>query len=248
VQVIPVMDLLGGAVVRGVGGQRHLYRPIESRLVQDAQPGSVARALAAAGFRTIYVADLDAIGGGSPAWEIYDQILQAGLAPWVDAGPATVDAALALANFRGDHRQELTALVAGLESLASPTALQAICQAVDPRRLVFSLDLKAGQPLTSQPAWQGLAPVEILRRALQVGVRRFIVLDLASVGMDQGVSTETLCRQLRDLEPRVEITSGGGVRCADDLRLLARAGCDGALVASALHDGRLSVADCLAQW
>src|SRR5437660_464634 len=31
-RVLPVLDLLGGQVVRGVGGQRHQYRPVVSRL------------------------------------------------------------------------------------------------------------------------------------------------------------------------------------------------------------------------
>jgi phosphoribosylformimino-5-aminoimidazole carboxamide ribotide isomerase len=41
----------------------------------------------------------------------------------------------------------------------------------------------------------------------------------------------------------VTLVAGGGVRGADDLARLADAGCDGALVATALHDGRLSAAD-----
>jgi phosphoribosylformimino-5-aminoimidazole carboxamide ribotide isomerase len=39
------------------------------------------------------------------------------------------------------------------------------------------------------------------------------------------------------------VLAGGGVRDLDDLRQLAEFGCDGALVASALHDGRLTAAD-----
>jgi phosphoribosylformimino-5-aminoimidazole carboxamide ribotide isomerase len=41
----------------------------------------------------------------------------------------------------------------------------------------------------------------------------------------------------------MELTSGGGVRGRDDLAALADAGCDAALVASALHDGQLTVSD-----
>ncbi|MFM8221178.1 MAG: nickel transporter, partial [Planctomycetaceae bacterium] len=44
-QVIPVLDLLGGVVVRGVAGQRDSYRPIVSQLVDGAEPLAVARAL-----------------------------------------------------------------------------------------------------------------------------------------------------------------------------------------------------------
>jgi phosphoribosylformimino-5-aminoimidazole carboxamide ribotide isomerase len=70
-----------------------------------------------------------------------------------------------------------------------------------------------------------------------------IVLDLAQVGMGQGVGTQCLCRTLRCLAPELQIVAGGGVRGPDDLDSLERAGCDAALVASALHDGRLSAVD-----
>jgi len=39
------------------------------------------------------------------------------------------------------------------------------------------------------------------------------------------------------------LLAGGGVRSLDDLRQLSRIGCDGALIATALHDGRLTAAD-----
>jgi hypothetical protein len=44
----------------------------------------------------------------------------------------------------------------------------------------------------------------------------------------------------------LQIVAGGGVRSAADLRSLSAAGCDAALVASALHDGRLTIHDCAA--
>ncbi len=37
--------------------------------------------------------------------------------------------------------------------------------------------------------------------------------------------------------------TGGGVRGIDDLQQLARIGCAGALVATAIHEGRLTPAD-----
>jgi phosphoribosylformimino-5-aminoimidazole carboxamide ribotide isomerase len=58
--------------------------------------------------------------------------------------------------------------------------------------------------------------------------------------MDRGLGTLDLCRRLRAARPSLELISGGGVRSHDDLRLLSSAGCDWVLVASALHDGRLS--------
>jgi phosphoribosylformimino-5-aminoimidazole carboxamide ribotide isomerase len=250
------MDVMRGQVVRGVGGRRDEYRPIQSALVSDPQPATVARAFLALGFREIYLADLDAIQQKQQKRDrsnfqkndsrpLYFELMRLGVALWVDAGLRNPDDARALANFHVDGRP-LAGIVAGLESLAGPRELAEMCAAVAPERLIFSLDLKHGAPLTSSPDWHGLAPLEIAAVALRAGVRRMIVLDLAQVGTGAGVGTEPLCRTLRCLAPGLEIVAGGGVRGPADLDSLARAGCDAALVASALHDGRLTPENCAA--
>jgi uncharacterized protein related to proFAR isomerase len=48
---------------------------------------------------------------------------------------------------------------------------------------------------------------------------------------------------VRDVVPDVTLLAGGGIRGLEDLRGLARSGCDGALVASAILDGRLDALD-----
>ena len=247
-RVIPVIDLKGGQVVRGVGGRRDEYRPIESRLCDNADPETVAQAFATLGFREAYIADLDAIEKKVPGTFFVEKVPGTFLG-WrlmVDAGIGSAGDAGRLSGIAVGGRG-LAGIVAGLESLESPETLADICRVVEPERLIFSLDLKAGRPLTTAPAWQGLKPIDIAQIALRIGVRRMIVLDLARVGMDGGVGTEPLCRQLRCLSPQLEIIAGGGVRSAADLDSLARAGCDAALVASALHDGRLNAADCVAR-
>src|SRR6187431_505841 len=86
-RVIPVIDLMYGQVVRGVAGRRSEYRPIQSQIAADARPATVARAFVERfGFETVYVADLDAIGGGAPDLISLEMIARAGLNLWVDAG------------------------------------------------------------------------------------------------------------------------------------------------------------------
>ena len=60
---------------------------------------------------------------------------------------------------------------------------------------------------------------------------------------EQNTKIEDLCREISRKWPHIELIGGGGVRALADLRSLRAAGCRGALVASALHDGRLSAAD-----
>ena len=75
---------------------------------------------------------------------------------------------------------------------------------------------------------------------MALGVRRMIVLDLARVGIGEGTGTEKLCARLTAAHPSLEVIAGGGVRGPEDLRRLTGCGVRTALVASALHDGRLT--------
>ena len=61
----------------------------------------------------------------------------------------------------------------------------------------------------------------IARWAIKVGVERLIVLDLADVGVSNGSSSLTLCREIHREFPAIELIAGGGVRGIDDLKALA---------------------------
>ena len=66
------------------------------------------------------------------------------------------------------------------------------------------------------------------------------MIDLARVGSGSGPPLDAVAELARAL-PGVEIYAGGGVRHDDDLRALEAAGAAGALVATALHEGRLTL-------
>ena len=235
-RIIPVLDLLGGGVVRGIAGERQAYRPIVSQIVKSAEPRDVASALRERLQGDIaYVADLDAIAGATPAWRDYQSIASAGFKLWVDAGAATLSRAVELAS-----QAYCAGVVVGLESLSTWEELTAIVEHLGSERVIFSLDLKHGAPLTKVTAWQAMEPVEIARTAARQGIARMIVLDLAAVGTGSGPQTLTLARELRATLPHVELIGGGGVRDAADIQRFADAGYAAVLVASALHDGRLS--------
>ena len=226
---------MNGVVVRGVGGRRSEYRPIVSRLTSSTDPVEVARALVDAFHpRELYLADLDAISGREPAYEIYRAIRRLEVELWVDAGVRDAGDARRLADAGCD-------VVAGLETLPHPEVLWEIVRAVGPPRTVFSLDLRDGKPLREWPTASG-RPWPVWRPAfiaVGFGLERVIVLDLTRVGGAMGTGTEELCRELATEFPLVEVIAGGGISGPEDLKRLAACGIKAILVASALHDGRI---------
>ena len=234
--VLPVLDLLEGVVVRGVAGQRTEYRPLRSKLVETAVPLDVARALQTElDFQRFYVADLDGILHRRPNWVAYQQLIDDGFKLLVDAGITCIDDARQLSGLGCD-------VVIGLESSPSPEQVARIAVACE--AVTFSLDLQNGQPILAEGAsgWSH-NPLEIVRQSIDGGITRLIVLDLADVGMGCGTRTGALCQSLLAEFPDLHLTCGGGIRSLDDLHQSRTLGVKQILVASALHDGRLTKED-----
>jgi phosphoribosylformimino-5-aminoimidazole carboxamide ribotide isomerase len=236
-RIIPVLDLLGSQVVRGVAGKRDHYRPLQSKLVEGSDAVAVARAIRAEfGLTEPYVADLDAILYRRLNRPILKTLAEDRFCLIVDAGIRRCEDADEL-----DHVGVQT-IVAGLETLEGPRELAFLVAKHDPRRIVFSLDLRDGQPAGASSAWPA-DPFAIAQCAFDAGCRQIIVLDLARVGTGGGVPTLALCAEIRRAFPSMAIITGGGIRHIDDLKTLESAGIDGVLIASALHDGSISNTD-----
>ncbi|WP_371345309.1 HisA/HisF-related TIM barrel protein [Ancylobacter sp. IITR112] len=225
-ELIPVIDLMGGAVVHARRGARDAYRPIATPLAAGAAPQDVVDGLLALGaFRTLYIADLDAITGRGGHDATLRMLVERhpSLALWVDAGEAS-PAALARRMRHGPGRP-----VIGSESLRDTGAAQA---ALASGAGLLSLDYGPEGPRgpSELHADAGLWPDAV------------IVMTLARVGAGQGPDLERLAAILARAEGR-RVYAAGGVRDAGDLHRLAELGVAGVLLASALHDGRLSRAD-----
>ena len=225
------------------GGSREQYSPVRGVAGSPIEPGDVV-ALARAyterlGVTELYAADLDAIGGQAMQDALVLSLAGLGARLWLDAGVASADGAR--------HALQLgaTKVVVGLETLPSFEALKSVCAAVGRDRVAFSLDLRDGEPVVSAAAATGIPyePAHVLAaRARDAGVGSVIVIDLARVGGGTGVDLGVVAR-VRDAVAGLTLIAGGGVRGPNDLVRLADAGCDAALVATALLAGGISAAD-----
>jgi len=237
-QILPVLDVMDGRVVRGVAGRREEYRPVKSVLTESCDALQVAEAIRSRfGLSAIYLADLDAILHGTPNLDILRSLTEAGFMLTVDAGlKRSADASAVAA---AGARQ----LVAGLETLAGPRELSRLVEQFGSSRVVFSLDLRDGEPMGDRSLWKEADPIGIVCQAIEAGCSRFIVLDIAHVGTEAGLRALPLCTEVRRKWPSATIMTGGGIRGIDDLRRLDPATVDGVLIASALHNGSIASAD-----
>ena len=225
-EIIPVIDLMGGTVVRARLGARDRYRPIETPLSPTSDPVDVTRGLLSVyPFDSLYVADIDAIERRGDNRAILRRLKAEfpRLMLWVDNGIAALEAAQRWLAAGLGH------LVLGSETQSDSSTVQRFA---DDGRVVLSLDFR-GQSFRGPPA---------LLAESGTWPRQVIVMTLARVGSGAGPDLDRLAA-IRETAPQRKVYAAGGVRGVEDLVSLDRAGIAGALVASCLHDGGLSGTD-----
>lgn len=228
--VVPVVDLMAGLVVHARAGERDRYHPLSgSRLVDTAEPFSVVEAfLALHPFPALYLADLDAIRSKGDHLALLRSLALRFpfLSLWIDAGVGA-----------SDRLQELLAVpgvrpVLGSESQSDVQLLER-ARSLAADRILLSLD------------WRGAEAVDPagLRERPDLWPQDVIVMTLGRVGTGSGPDFVRLDEIRRRAGPQRRVWAAGGVRGPEDLLLLRERGIAGALVATALHDGRLGPAD-----
>ena len=235
--ILGVLDLRRGLAVRARGGRREHYQPIDIVAGEAIRPGDaddLARHyINRFGLQSLYIADLDAIEHGAPQTALVRSVATFARV-WLDAGITSVEQAERALDC-GVGR-----VIVGLETLSSFAELDSIVQHVGGERVVFSLDLRDGTSVTPVQEFVRQRPEVLAARAADAGVKAIIVLDLARVGAHSGQDLDLLAR-VRSSAGAAHVYAGGGVRDAGDVEQLRRAGCHGALVASALLDGDLDL-------
>jgi phosphoribosylformimino-5-aminoimidazole carboxamide ribotide isomerase len=224
VEIIPVIDLLGGQVVHARRGQRERYQPERSTLCSTSTPIAIARALLELyPFKSLYIADLDAIQGAGSQLEVITRLRQQipHINLWLDAGVTRPAQLLAL------RERGMTGVI-GSERLQSLAQYQHLVEA-EHGDAVLSLDFgNAGF----------LGPPELLQNP-QLWPARLICMTLTRVGSAIGADTVKLRQLLKMAAPR-QLYAAGGIRGEADLHGLAKLGLQGALLATALHSGTVS--------
>lgn len=228
--IIPVVDIRHGIAVRAVAGERGAYQPLRSPLGElrgqshGSEPGAtpleVVRAYRALfAFPTIYLADLDGIEGRGRdvglGERVHEAVPDVGL--WIDAGQGRAPSAATL----------LQTTVVGSEAMSERDL-----EARIPEHAVLSLDFRGDD---------FLGPRALLERD-DLWPPRVIVMTLARVGSNRGPDLPRMGQIARRV-PHIQIYAAGGIRDVADLREVHAAGAHGALIASALHAGKIKADD-----
>jgi phosphoribosylformimino-5-aminoimidazole carboxamide ribotide isomerase len=233
-KIIPVIDVLNGIAVHGIRGERKDYKPLKSILCNSVEPFEIASAFESLGFGSLYIADLDAIQGKPANYTIYRNIIsETALKLMVDAGISDTTKAETVLE------TGVQKIVIGSETLNN---LDFVTQSINDfgaEKVVVSIDLKKGKLLSTSESITSLDAVTFVKQLSDLGGSQFILLELDRVGTEHGTNISFIKKIMEHTE--VELMVGGGIHSIQELEELESLGVSGALVATVLHNGKLSV-------
>ncbi len=235
-ELIPAIDLLGGRVVRLARGA------FDAVTEYGDDPVAVARRWAEEGASRIHVVDLDAAREGRPLQvEVVAAIVSGAAVPCQVAG-----------GIRG-REQASAALAAGADRVVLGSALierpelgADLVARHGVQHIVAALDVRGGQAVGD--GWvPGARERDVLALAgtlASAGLRLFAITAIARDGGMQGPDLELLS-SVRAVVPQATVIASGGVASLDDIRALADAGYEAAIVGRALYEGAFTLSAAL---
>ena len=239
-EIIPAIDLRGGAVVRLLQGNYNRQTTFGD------DPVGVARGFEADGAPRIHVVDLDGAREGrrTQAAEVRGVAAAVGIPIELGGGLRSADA-IDEAIADGVDR-----VVLGTAAVEEPALVEQALAAHGSERVIVGIDAREG--IVSVAGWteSGAIPApDLLNRMADIGVRRFIYTDITR----DGTLTSPNFAAVSDMVERAgaaggaRIIASGGIAEIGHLRTLANLGAEGAIIGAAIYLGTLDLAAAIAE-
>ena len=239
-EIIPAIDLRGGAVVRLLQGN------YDRQTTFGDDPVGVAQGFEADGAPRIHVVDLDGAREGRRTQSAEVRAVAAAVGIPIELGGGLRSADV-IAEVIADG---VDRVVLGTAAVEEPDLIERALAAHGAERVVVGIDAREG--IVSVAGWteSGAIPaVDLLNRMADMGVRRFIYTDITR----DGTLTSPNFAAVSDMVQRAEaagnarIIASGGIAEIDHLRTLANLGAEGAIIGAAIYLGTLDLAAAVAE-
>ena len=233
-ELYPAIDLRGGKVVQLTQGDFARER------IHGDDPVAVAQAFVAAGARWIHAVDLDAARSGEPVNRHLIAAIAAGVDVPVQAGGGvrSAAAAAALADVG------VARVIMGTAAMEDPELVATIASR---QPVALGLDVRGRE--VAVRGWaqgSGIEWPEALRRLADAGAQAVVVTQIEVEGLMGGADTTGLAEVVAATS--LDVIASGGVGALADLLALDDVMADGrrlagAIVGTALYEGRVDVAE-----
>jgi len=217
-RTIFVLDIYNSVVVHAKRGERDSYEPIKSRIVDSANPLEIIDSLQPS---EVYVADLNRLQERGDNLSVIRDI-SARTQTMCDIG---ISSGADLLKDCGTSTRIIGTETAPFELMCNTPSVS------------VSIDIFKGSIL-AKDSNTPCNVLELVRVLNECNILDIIVLDMDRVGTSTGFDSNLLC-EIVD-ESKHPVLLGGGISDEGDLDVLEGIGIKGALVATAIHNGKVA--------
>lgn len=230
-RVIFVLDIYNSVVVHARRGERDSYEPICSTIIDSSDPLTIIDSLRPC---EVYIADLNRLQGRADNLELIKEIsgrvrtmCDIGISSRDDLMAGCGTATLILGTETTPFDLMCSSSRPQLATSLSPIPANPVSVSID----IFKGSILARDPHTPRDV------TELVRALNECDIADLIVLDMDRVGTSSGFDPGLLADIVDEsIHP---VILGGGVSDEGDLDALEEIGVSGALVATAIHNGKI---------
>ena len=226
--VIPAVDIMDGKCVRLVKGD-----PTRSKVYFD-DPLDAVKLLENKGAELIHLVDLDAALGSGLNLDVVKRILKnVRVKVQIGGGIRTLEKAGALLKL-GAFR-----VIFGTVAVQNPVLIAEAISRHGSERIAVAIDEKDGK--AAFHGWKARSEVNYLDLARTLEEMKVGAIVFTTTGVDgtlMGPQVEKIEKLVETV--KVPIIASGGIRGLTDLTMLASVGVEGAIVGTALYEGRFT--------
>ena len=225
-RIVFVTDLLGGRVVHAIKGEREKYQPVENSKVSNSpEPIEMISEIKP---KEVYIADLDRLQHTGNNFEVIKKI------------SALTKTMVNIGVEKNDDIEKCLSIADTviLSSEASSFKIMRYASRNYPGKTSITIDIKNGSILTKDEDLKK-EPKELVKLLNELNIKDIVIIDLSKVGTGAGFDEDFL-HEIKDISKH-NILFGGGIRDMNDIDTLKEIGISGALVATAVHNGKIPI-------
>lgn len=231
-RIIPAIDIINGKCVRLTKGDYN------TKIIYNENPLEVAKAFEDNGIKYLHLVDLD----GAKSKQIVNHNILFEIASKtslnIDFGGGIKSAKDVEIAFENGADQ----ITAGSIAVDNPTLFNEMLIQYGNYKIILGADSNNRKIATH--GWQkesDLDVVDFISDRQKKGVKYVICTDISKDGMLEGPSTELYKEILAQID--IQLIASGGVSSIDDLKILKKIGCEGAIIGKAIYEGKIEVKD-----
>ncbi len=230
-EIIPAIDIIDGKCVRLAKGD------FEKKIIYYDDPLEAAKKIESAGIKRLHIVDLDGAKGASLKNIKTLEYISNSTSLIIDFGGGLKNT---------NDLQSVFNAGASMVSLGSilvkdPELFSHWIEKFGADRFLPGADvLDKKIKIHGWKEETGIDIFDFIRDLISKGINTIFCTDISKDGMMQGPSTELYSEILHEF-PSLNLIASGGISCFEDLLILKKTGCLGAIVGKAIYEGKISL-------